>query len=29
VPDSEQALIFQQLGIDWKQACPAQKSIMK
>jgi len=29
VPDSEQARIFQQLGVDWKQACPAQKSIMK
>lgn len=29
VPDSEQALIFQQLGIDWKRACTAQKSIMK
>ena len=29
VPDPEQALIFKQLGIDWKRACPAQKSIMK
>jgi transposase len=29
VPDSEQALIFQLLGIDWKRAYPAQKSIMK
>jgi transposase len=29
VPDPEQARVFQQLGIDWKQACPAQKSIMK
>ena len=29
VPDTEQALIFKQLGIDWKRACPAQKSIMK
>lgn len=29
VPDPEQALVFQQLGIDWKRACPAQKSIMK
>tara|TARA_B100001094_G_C18159527_1_gene788434 strand:- start:76 stop:1875 length:1800 start_codon:yes stop_codon:yes gene_type:complete len=29
VPDSEQARIFQQMGVDWKQACPAQKSIKK
>lgn len=29
VPDPEQALVFQQMGIDWKKVCPAQKSIMK
>ncbi|MFQ3270016.1 MAG: hypothetical protein ACI9A1_000327 [Lentimonas sp.] len=29
VPDSEQSLIFQQMGIDWKKVCPAQKFIMK
>jgi hypothetical protein len=29
VPDTAQALIFQQLGIDWKRACLAQESIMK
>jgi len=29
VPDPEQALVFQQLGIDWSRACPVQKSIMK
>jgi transposase len=29
VPDPEQALLFQHLGIDWKQMCPAQKTMMK
>jgi hypothetical protein len=29
VPDPEQAQILQQLGIDWKQACPFMKSKMK
>lgn len=29
VPDAEQAHILQQLGIDWKQACPVIKSKMK
>jgi transposase len=29
VPDPEQAKIFQELGIDWKQACPVLKSIKK
>jgi transposase len=29
VPDSQQAFVFQQLGIDWKPVCPAQKSIRK
>jgi transposase len=28
-PDTEQALVYQRLGIDWKQACPARKFIMK
>ena len=29
VPDSQQAFVFQQLSIDWKPVCPAQKSIRK
>ena len=29
VPDPEQAQILQQLGIDWKRACPVMKSKMK
>ena len=29
VPDPEQAKIFQELGIEWKQACPVLKSIKK
>lgn len=29
VPDPEQAKIFQELGIDWKQTCPVLKSIKK
>ena len=28
-PDAEQALVYQRLGIDWKQACPARKFVMK
>ena len=28
-PDAEQALVYQHLGIDWKQACPARKFVMK
>ena len=24
VPDSERALVFKSLGIDWKRACPVQ-----
>jgi len=28
-PDAEQAQVCQHLGIDWKQACPARKSVMK
>jgi len=28
-PDAEQALVYQRLGIDYKQACPARKFIMK
>lgn len=29
VPDPEQALVFRNLGIDWKRECPASKSITK
>lgn len=29
LPDAEQALVYSRLGIDWKQACPARKFIMK
>ena len=29
VPDAEQALIYKNLGIDWKNAFPARKTIMK
>lgn len=29
VPDPEQALVFQRLGIDYKSACPVSKSITK
>jgi len=28
-PDAEQALVYQRLGIDWKNACPARKFVMK
>ncbi|MEO0017600.1 MAG: hypothetical protein RLZZ522_883 [Verrucomicrobiota bacterium] len=28
-PDAGQALIYQRLGIDWKQTCPARKFVMK
>ena len=28
-PDAEQAQVYQRLGIDWKQACPARKFVMK
>ena len=28
-PDAGQALVYAHLGIDWKQACPAKKSVMK
>lgn len=28
-PDAEQALVYQRLGIDYKQACPARKFVMK
>ena len=27
--DDEQALVYSRLGINWKQACPARKFIMK
>ena len=27
--NAEQALVYARLGIDWKQACPARKFIMK
>jgi len=29
LPDAEQALVYARLGIDWKQACPARKFVMK
>jgi transposase len=29
LPDAEQALVYSRLGIDWKQASPARKFIMK
>ncbi len=29
LPDAEQALVYQRLGIDWKKACPARKFVMK
>jgi len=29
LPDAEQALVYQRLGIDWKTACPARKFTMK
>jgi hypothetical protein len=29
LPDAEQAQVYTRLGIDWKQACPARKFIMK
>ena len=28
-PDAEQSLVYARLGIDWKQACPVRKFIMK
>ena len=28
-PDAEQAQVYARLGIDWKQACPARKFVMK
>ena len=28
-PDAGQALVYARLGIDWKQACPVRKFIMK
>jgi transposase len=28
-PDAEQALVYQRLGIDYKQACPVRKFVMK
>jgi hypothetical protein len=28
-PDAEQALVYQHFGIDWKQACPGRKFVMK
>ena len=29
LPDSEQALVYKRLGVDWRKACPAQKFEMK
>ena len=29
LPDTEQALVYRQLGIDWKHAAPARKFVMK
>ena len=29
VPDAEQALVYKSLGIDWKSAFPARKSVIK
>jgi len=29
VPDAEQALVYKSLGIDWKNAFPTRKSVMK
>ena len=29
VPDAEQSLVYKRLGIDWKNAFPARKSVIK